>query len=178
MRPLKLRFAGCLLSLVLQCATAQPADESLRCRFTPLAGSKAEVLVALAKTSSGLQSIIGDQVLNPDVKVAEDTIPDRFYDSVLDKSLDRTNLGPVRAAFAALVESNSVLSRAAVEGAKLGRGMSPAPFDLSLVRKMRTFQLDSKPTKFGSALLIEAMNESGGLMGRGVFLLFYSPCLP
>jgi hypothetical protein len=40
------------------------------------------------------------------------------------------------------------------------------PFDLKQVKRMRIFDLQGKPDKFGGTVLMEAYNQNGKLLGR------------
>jgi hypothetical protein len=56
------------------------------------------------------------------------------------------------------------------------RDMMKIPFDLGLVRRMRTYDLLGKTNKFGGAVLMEAYDADGRLLGRVLRVIMANGC--
>ena len=177
MHTLKAEILFLLFSSICSAVYAQDEAVVLRCRFIPPVPSSGEMLLQISKVNGKLQSTIDGKLEHDNVTIEDEEISDDFHGSVVAMSLDMAGLSESKREFSVFILSNEAAKVAESARVNLG-GISVAPFDLALVRKIRIYKISREVSKFGSLKFIEAADKSGSLLGKGIFLLFFSACKP
>jgi hypothetical protein len=151
-------LVGALAVLFSHQAAAQSAEVLIACRMDLAPLGPGSVTVQITRLSQGgMQAQIDGKVSNPNVRADEYAIR---------PNLDlKTDAYSPAAATLNGGESSLVHLQSLLDNKDLG-GLIKIPFDLKQVKRMRIFDLQGKPDKFGGTVLMEAYNQNGKLLGR------------